>query len=104
MAQLCKILCQTIVIDQATILSLVARYEVIFAIILEFGAMYSFPIPHVSFALRLNYVFGYVQPHGSVDRSDAPSIKSCLGCHNPDVVAEKSCPACTGMRYERFIR
>ncbi len=98
-----KVYGQTIVVHQASVLPLILRYDVICAVVEDLLTVNWFSVSEVPFTLRLKYVLGYVHADFSVDRSSSVTVKFRLACHGPDFVAEKSCSACTGMRYQRLF-
>ena len=65
--------------------------------------MYWFIIPYIPFSLSLNYVLGYVHSDFSVDHPCTAMVKFRRRFHNLDFVAEKSCPASVGVRYQRLF-
>jgi hypothetical protein len=85
-----KILSYPIVFHETSILPLIARDDVIFAIVSEFWSMHDLSITEVSFAFRLDNVFGYVQSDASVDRASLLIVELSIGFEYPDFVAEKS--------------
>jgi hypothetical protein len=65
--------------------------------------MYYFSVSEISFALCLDDVFRYVESDSFVDRPSLFIIEFCLTPYIADFVAEKSCSACVGMRYQRLF-
>jgi hypothetical protein len=97
------VLRQSVIIDEPPVCSLVAVYDVIFAVVAECGAGYWFAVPHRPFTLCLHDVLGSVHANASIDDAPLQVVERCVACHNADCIAEKSCSACLGMRYQRLV-
>jgi len=60
-------------------------------------------VSEVSFSLVLQDVLGYVEANLRDDNTPSRFVKLRLAVHGPDVVAQESCPACTGLGYQRLV-
>src|SRR2546422_8475708 len=67
----------------------------------QFGCLSA--VPAVPFAFCLNHVLGYVHPDLPIDYSSSLVIEFIRDVHNPDCVAEKSCPIRIGMGNQRLF-
>src|SRR2546426_8775230 len=61
------------------------------------------PVSEVSFPLVLQHVLGYVEANLGNDDTPPRLVKLRLAVHGPDFVAQESCPACTGLGYQRLL-